>query len=58
MTTYPPLLTGAVHVKATYVALVNTLLMVKAVGGSGTVAARIENAELSVPVPTMFVDAT
>ena len=44
--------------KATYVALVNTLLMVKAVGGSGTVAARIENAELSVPVPTMFVDAT
>ena len=52
------MLTGAVHVKATYVAFVFVLSMVKAVGGLGTVAARIENAELSVPVPTMFIDAT
>ena len=58
MTTDPPLLTGAVHVKATYVALVFVLSMVKAVGGSGTVAARIENRELSVPVPTTLIDAT
>ena len=44
--------------KATYVAFVFVLSMVKAVGGLGTVAARIENAELSVPAPTMFIDAT
>ena len=58
MTTDPPLLTGAVHENATYVPFVFVLSMVKAVGGSGAVADRIENAELSVPVPTTFIDAT
>ena len=57
MTTDPPLLTGAVHVKATYVTLVFVMSMVNAVGGLGTVAARTENTELSVPVPMMFIDA-
>jgi hypothetical protein len=32
--------------------------MVKSVGGSGTVAARIESKELGVLVPTMFIAAT
>ena len=44
--------------KATYVELMLALSMVKAVGGSGSVADRIENDELSVPVPTTFIDAT
>ena len=57
MTIDPPLLTGAVHVKAIYVAFVFVLTIVKAVGGLGTVAARTENTELSVPVPMMFIDA-
>jgi hypothetical protein len=33
-------------------------ILVKAVGESGTVAAKIESGELRVPVPTMLIAAT
>ena len=52
------MLAGAVHEKVTYVVLVFASILVKAVGGSGTVAARIESGELRVLDPTMLIANT
>ena len=41
MTTDPPLFTGAVQLNETLVSLVKAVSIVKAIGGSGTVAAII-----------------
>lgn len=54
----PPFLTGAVHANATCIKFEFASSLVKAVGGSGIVAARIGSTELSILLPTMFIAAT
>jgi hypothetical protein len=54
----PLLLTGAVHLNATCVKFEFVSSLIKAVGGSGIVAARIGSTELSILLPTMLIAAT
>jgi|LakMenEpi03Oct11_1017367.scaffolds.fasta_scaffold94704_1 hypothetical protein len=50
----PPLLPGAVQLNASVVKFEFSSSLVKAVGGSGTVAAIIGNTEVRMLLPTIF----